>query len=103
MPVHAAPMGGGGQALAMLREIFERDLGGAGWPGGPLPAHLMARLHDAVQEVTFCAPGRTAGDLLSREQKPLLPDQSRLTELDEAWVPVIAADGPGVLVWNNSD
>jgi len=30
-------------------------------------------------------------------------DHSRLDELVEAWVPVITADGPGILVWNNCD
>jgi hypothetical protein len=103
VPVHAAPMGGGGEALAALREIFERELEGAGWGGGALPGDLMARLRGAVQMIPFCASGWMADDLLSREQKPLLLDEGRLGELDEAWVPVIAADGPGVLVWNNSD
>jgi hypothetical protein len=86
-------MGGGGQPLAGLREIFEDEMEGAAWVGGALPGDLMPRLRGAV------ASGRTAGDLLSREEKPLLVDESRLGELDEAWVPVIAADGPGVLVW----
>jgi hypothetical protein len=103
VPVHAAPMGGGGQALAALREIFEDEMGGAGWIGGVLPGDLMPRLRGAVGKIPFCASGRTAGDLLSREEKPLLVDESRLGELDEAWVPVIAADGPAVLVWHNSD
>ncbi|MFI8456658.1 DUF6210 family protein [Kitasatospora sp. NPDC085464] len=30
-------------------------------------------------------------------------DESRIGEADEAWVPVITPDGPGVLVWLNSD
>ncbi|MFJ9461250.1 DUF6210 family protein [Kitasatospora sp. NPDC101447] len=30
-------------------------------------------------------------------------DESRIREADEAWVPVITPDGPGVLVWLNSD
>jgi hypothetical protein len=33
LPVRGMPAGGCEEALAMLREIFERDLGGAGWPG----------------------------------------------------------------------
>ncbi|MGW9028169.1 DUF6210 family protein [Streptomyces sp. NPDC055722] len=33
----------------------------------------------------------------------LVLDESRLAEIDEAWVPVVTPDGPGVLVWENSD
>ncbi|MFJ9706886.1 DUF6210 family protein [Streptomyces sp. NPDC101234] len=30
-------------------------------------------------------------------------DETRLADVDEAWVPVVTPDGPGVLVWENSD
>ncbi|MDX8149202.1 DUF6210 family protein [Lentzea sp. BCCO 10_0061] len=30
-------------------------------------------------------------------------DESRIREADEAWIPVITPDGPGLLVWCNSD
>jgi hypothetical protein len=30
-------------------------------------------------------------------------DEDRMTELDEARVPVLTPDGPGVLMWHNSD
>ncbi|WP_407924527.1 DUF6210 family protein [Actinomadura physcomitrii] len=30
-------------------------------------------------------------------------DDDRIEGLDEAWVPVRTPDGPGVLVWCNSD
>ena len=30
-------------------------------------------------------------------------DESRMPEADETWLPVITPDGPGVLMWNNSD
>ena len=103
LPVHGMPAGDCGEALAALREIFERDLGGAGWRGGALPRLLMARLRDAVDKIAVEGSGEMAGDLLSREQKRLVLDEGRLGELDEAWVPVATADGPGLLVWNNSD
>jgi hypothetical protein len=103
LPVHGVPAGDCEEALAMLREIFERDLGGAGWRGGALPGQLMARLRGAVNKIAVEEPGQTAGDLLSRELKPLLLDESRPGEVDEAWVPVLTPDGPGLLVWNNSD
>ncbi|MET9919589.1 DUF6210 family protein [Streptomyces sp. NPDC006435] len=31
------------------------------------------------------------------------PDGSRFRDADEAWVPVITPDGPGVLLWADSD
>jgi uncharacterized protein DUF6210 len=103
LPVHGVPAGDCEEALAALREIFERDLGGAGWRGGALPGQLMARLRDAVGKIAVEESGQTAGDLLSRARKRLVLDEDRLGELDEAWVPVLTADGPGFLVWNNSD
>ncbi|MFD9903267.1 DUF6210 family protein [Streptomyces sp. NPDC059063] len=30
-------------------------------------------------------------------------DETRVGEADEAWVPVVTPDGPGVPVWFNSD
>jgi hypothetical protein len=30
-------------------------------------------------------------------------DDSRLNEIDEAWVPVTTPDGRGILTWENSD
>ncbi len=36
-------------------------------------------------------------------QEPLQIDDSRLYELCEAWVPVLTANGPGVLLWENCD
>jgi len=103
LPVHGVPAGDCEEALAALREIFERDLGGAGWPGGALPGQLMARLRDAVDKVFVDESGEMAGDLLSREQQRLVLDEGRLGELDEAWIPVVTPDGPGYLVWGNSD
>ncbi|MGW2742114.1 DUF6210 family protein [Streptomyces sp. NPDC001450] len=35
--------------------------------------------------------------------RPLALDETRLAEVDEAWVPVVTPDGPGVLVRENSD
>lgn len=101
--VHGVPDGDCEEALGALREIFERDLGGAECRGGALPGQLMARLRHALDKIAVWESGRTAGDLLSRAQKRLVLDESRLDGLDEAWVPVITADGPGFLVWNNSD
>ncbi|WP_460358611.1 DUF6210 family protein [Actinoallomurus acanthiterrae] len=39
----------------------------------------------------------------SSSPRKLELDEERLHELDEAWTPVVTADGPGILVWQNSD
>ncbi|MGS2617385.1 DUF6210 family protein [Micromonospora sp. LZ34] len=46
---------------------------------------------------------RVPGTSHSEEVHPLRLDESRMREVDEAWVPVITPDGSGVLVWFNSD
>lgn len=63
----------------------------------------MTRLREAVAKIATDTPGQTPDDLPSREWQPLALDESRLSDLDEAWVPVLTAHGPGTLVWNNSD
>lgn len=40
---------------------------------------------------------------VAEETQPLVLDETRLDELDEAWLPVVCADGPAVLIWPNSD
>ncbi|WP_405806288.1 DUF6210 family protein [Streptomyces sp. NBC_01187] len=81
-----------------LKEIFVGELKGQGagrlvWPEGLLDRlRTAAAFHvygSANQEDPFPAP--------------LSLDESRLSEVDEAWVPVVTPDGPGVLVWENSD
>jgi hypothetical protein len=37
------------------------------------------------------------------DTQPLSLEESRMDELDEAWVPVVCADGPALLIWPNSD
>lgn len=56
------------------------------------------RLRGIVSAIHYCAYDGTA-----HESHPLRLDESRIREIDEAWVPVITSDGPGVLVWCNSD
>ncbi|MFJ4847177.1 MULTISPECIES: DUF6210 family protein [unclassified Streptomyces] len=88
----------GPDELAALRELFETDYRGAGtwdyaWPDGE-----RDRLGEIVGAVVYWACDGTA-----EEPHPLRLDESRIREADEAWVPVITPDGPGVLVWFNSD
>ncbi|MFL1432693.1 MULTISPECIES: DUF6210 family protein, partial [unclassified Nocardiopsis] len=92
VPVH------GSDALDLLRELFERDLRGAGTGGRPLSPPHRDRLDAALAEVVHWACDGT-------EEHPgsLAVDEDALGELDEAWIPVRTPDGPGLLVWCNSD
>lgn len=86
------------RALRELRHIFERELGGAGLPaGGPRP-ELLERLRSTVGTVVFWTSEHDAA-----EASRLEIDDDRVGELNEAWIPVRTAAGPGVLVWPNSD
>lgn len=87
-------------ALAELRSLFEETLGGAGASRRlPATADLLGRLRDAVGRVRM-AP---SGGLFSSPALPLALDDSRLSGANEAWLPVTTLDGPGVLIWPNSD
>jgi len=80
-----------------LREIFERDLRGAGttgWPDWPPP--LLDLLRRAVGQIRYWPSDDGAPGYISL-------DEGRLAEIDEAWIPVLTADGPGLLIWKNSD
>jgi hypothetical protein len=44
-----------------------------------------------------------ASDALNATPHPLRLDERHLSDADEAWVPVLTPDGPGILVWSNSD
>ena len=95
----------GHEALAELREFFEVTLGACGttsrdWPQVRFEWHQdqLDLLRRAVGRITWMA-----GDDLYPEAVPLVLDESRVEEFDEAWLPVLTPDGPGVLWWNNSD
>jgi Family of unknown function (DUF6210) len=86
------------EALATLRSVFERDLRGAGTSGAPLAQVLLDRVRQAVSQVRFWQH-----DDDHDQPHQLVLDDSRLRELDEAWIPVRTPHGPGYLVWSNSD
>jgi hypothetical protein len=88
----------GPRALAGLRELFEGHFRGAGtWGHGWADAELDG-LRELVGDVPYWQSDGT------REQVHALRlDESRLGEADEAWLPVITPDGPGLLLWPNSD
>ncbi|WP_035841414.1 DUF6210 family protein [Kitasatospora azatica] len=81
-----------------LRGIFVGELDGWGSRGLDWPAPLLDRLRTAVGFHVYGSANRE--DLFPT---PLVLDESRLTEADEAWIPVHTPDGPGQLVWENSD
>jgi hypothetical protein len=93
----------GDQALAELRAIFERDLRGSGAGGHSWPDGLLLRLRNAVGKVAFWDSPHTSEGLDFSTPQALEVDGKYLRELDEAWIPVITPDGPGVLIWANSD
>ncbi len=87
-----------GQALAELRAVFEDDLQEQGARGGPeVLKPYIERIREAVSLVRM--DSSTGGP----SEAHLKLDDSRLAEADEAWIPVITPDGPGVLIWENSD
>ncbi|MET7694726.1 DUF6210 family protein [Streptomyces sp. NPDC005483] len=81
-----------------LREIFFGELKRAGSRGLTWSPELLDRLRSAVALHVHGSANRD--DLWPA---PLVLDESRLAEADEAWVPVLTPDGPGVLTWENSD
>lgn len=85
-----------------LTEVFHRGKaclwGGQPWrlaPGLPLlPADRLERLRSVVEAIPYWS---------GNQRGHLQVDEARLGELLEAWVPVLTADGPGVLAWANCD
>ncbi|MEV4001778.1 DUF6210 family protein [Actinomadura sp. NPDC049753] len=85
-------------ALSALRTLFEKDFRGAGTWNHTWPEDAWTRLGAIIGAVRYWA---CDGD--TEQPHGLRLDESRMREVDEAWVPVITPDGPGVLVWPNSD
>jgi hypothetical protein len=84
-------------AYDTLRSIFEERLGGAGTRDQHWTGQLLGRVSDAVALIRMDPFDGGPGELA------LSLNKSRLTEIDEAWVPVDSPDGPAVLIWENSD
>jgi hypothetical protein len=89
-----------GDVSSSLIAFFDEN-----WRGGTLGPESVwtdpqvRRLAELVGEV-FCWKTIEHGN---DERQPLILDNSRLTECLEAWVPVLTAYGPGILVFENSD
>jgi hypothetical protein len=65
-----------------------------------LPPARLERLRHLVADVPYWTVG---SDGESDARGALELDDSRLSELTEAWVPVRTPDGPGILMWANCD
>lgn len=82
-----------------LARIFIEDLRGHGSRPVVWPPRSLERLRAAVAELGVYAA-------VNRDEvypASLVLDETRLDETEEAWVRVLTPDGPGVLVWQNSD
>jgi hypothetical protein len=92
VPVAAA------EALHALRCLFEKDFRGAGTWNYRWPDEELAKLREIVAGISY-----RLSDGHSEQPHSLRLDESRIHEADEAWIPVITPDGPGILMWSNSD
>lgn len=88
----------GPDGLTALRNLFERDLAGAGTWNHSWPDDERERLRGIIESIPYWA-----SDGHTEELHALRLDESRISDTDEAWVPVITPDGPGLLLWPNSD
>jgi hypothetical protein len=88
----------GPDELHALRELFEKDFRGAGTWNHVWPDDERDRLRGIIGAIRYWAC-----DGSTEEPHGLRLDENRTREIDESWVPVITPDGPGVLVWCNSD
>jgi hypothetical protein len=84
--------------LGRLRELFEGHFKGAGAWNHRWSREELDNLREAVRGICYWE-----SDGLNETPHSLRLDEQRLTDADEAWVPVLTPDGPGILVWFNSD
>lgn len=90
-----------GDARTAFDDLFLRRFGGSGiWRAERrlLDADVVKTLTDAVASVAFW---KSVPDEVTPHALRL--DESRLLDADEAWLPVLTPDGPGDLLWGNSD
>lgn len=100
----------GDQALAELREFFEGTLGALGTTTHDRPevTHDWSQdqldlLRRAVAQIFWGADDDPDPPWKLAEDVPLVLDEGRAEQVDEAWLPVLTPAGPGVLWWSNSD
>jgi hypothetical protein len=85
-------------SYVQLRELFEGQFGGAGVWHYRWRDKEIESLCELVEGIDYWA-----SDALNATPHPLRLDVRHLSDADEAWVPVLTPDGPGILVWSNSD
>jgi hypothetical protein len=88
----------GPDGLGQLRELFEGHFRGAGTWNHRWQDEEADNLRKPVEGICYWAC-----DALNQTPHPLRLDEQNLRDADEAWVPVLTPDGPGILVWFNSD
>ncbi|MFD0262307.1 DUF6210 family protein [Kitasatospora indigofera] len=81
-----------------LVELFEKHFGGSVTRNYEWPDDGRGRLRETSAALRYWACNGT-----TEEPHALRLGESRIHETDEAWISVITPDGPGVLVWFNSD
>ncbi|MEU0781391.1 DUF6210 family protein [Streptomyces sp. NPDC006173] len=86
-------------ADAGLNDLFVGALKDCGSRRLDWPRTLLDRLRQEVADLHIWG---SANQDDAQATPPVL-HESRLAETDEAWVPVLTPDGPGHLVWQNSD
>jgi hypothetical protein len=75
--------------------------GGMSYVGYPaFPPERLAQLRLQVEAIPYWSVAES-GD--TEQRVPLQLDESRLSDLLEAWVPVVTPHGPAVLTWPNCD
>ncbi len=78
-----------------LRALFEETLRGAGTWDWTWPEDLLGELRVTVAMIGM--PPSTYTEM-TVDTQPFSLYESRMDELDEAWVPVVCADGPALLI-----
>jgi hypothetical protein len=82
----------------LLRELSEGHFRGAGTWNHRWQDEEARSLREAVEGICYWACDKN-----DQTPGPLRLDEQSLSDADEAWIPVLTPDGPGVLVWPNSD
>jgi len=85
-----------GEALYAIRVLFLEVSRNFGTWSYPWPVRYRDRLREIIGSIRYWA-----GDGEVDLPYELELDDSRIREVDDAWVPVITPDGPGVLVWRH--
>jgi hypothetical protein len=88
----------GPDALDALRQLFEEEFAGGGTWNRPWPDHERERLRGIIESIPYWTFDGHTEHLHS-----LSLNESLMRDVGEAWVPVVTPDGPGVLLWANSD